>query len=73
MENLLGDPPRQPDYRAGRAHGEFTTNLKLSAAEIKLRLARCWNASTPGSVSELPDLSPLLREKYGNRQWIERF
>ncbi|MEX2303447.1 MAG: lipoate--protein ligase family protein [Bryobacterales bacterium] len=73
MERLLGNPPRQPDYRAGRAHGTFTMNLNLSAAEIKLRLARCWNAPNPGSVRELPDLTLLLREKYANRQWIERF
>jgi hypothetical protein len=48
-------------------------NLNLSAAEIKLRLARCWNASKPGIVRELPDLTLLLREKYADRQWIERF
>lgn len=73
MERFLGDPPRQPDYRAGRTHGEFTMNLNLPAAEIKLRLGCCWNASKPGSVRELPDLTHLLREKYANRQWIERF
>jgi lipoate-protein ligase A len=73
MERFLGNPPRQPDYRAGRAHAEFTMNLPLSAAEIKPRLARCWNASKPGSVRELPDLALLLREKYTNREWIERF
>jgi lipoate-protein ligase A len=73
MARFLGDPPRQPDYRAGRAHAEFTMNLNLSAAEIKPRLARCWNASKPGRVRELPDLTLLLREKYANRQWIERF
>ena len=73
MERFLGDPPRQPDYRAGRAHGEFTRNLRLSAAEIKQRLARCWNASKQSSVREIPNLTLLLREKYANRQWIERF
>lgn len=70
---LLKDPARQPDYRACRPHAEFLTNLALPAEEIKLRLARCWNATEPHSRGKLPDLTPLLREKYANPRWIERF
>jgi lipoate-protein ligase A len=73
MERVLKNPPRQPDYRAGRAHAAFTANLPLPAEEIKRRLSRCWNARTPARPPRLPDLTALIEEKYANRQWIERF
>jgi lipoate-protein ligase A len=69
---LLKEPARQPDYRAGRPHAEFVANLALPAGEIKRRLASCWNAA-PRPARILPDLEPLLREKYANPRWIERF
>jgi len=73
MEKLLKVPPRQPDYRASRTHTDFTVNLALSAEEIKLRLARCWNAANADAPQRLPDLTALLREKYANPKWTERF
>lgn len=73
MEKLLKMPPRQPDYRAGRLHAKFTVNLALPAGEIKLRLARCWNARTADPPRKLPDLTALLTEKYANPRWIGRF
>jgi lipoate-protein ligase A len=73
MEQFLKAPPRQPEYRAGRSHSEFTVNLGLAAEEIRLRLARCWNARETGSPRQLPDLTALLAEKYANPRWIERF
>ena len=70
---LLQEPARQPDYRAGRPHAEFVTNLALPAQEIKQRLAGCWNAAKTHSPLKLPGLNHLLQEKYENPRWIERF
>ncbi len=70
---LLKDPARQPGYRAHRPHGDFVANLALPVAEIRRRLARCWNASGPRPPLEIPALGPLLEEKYANPGWIERF
>jgi lipoate-protein ligase A len=68
---LLKDPARQPDYRAGRTHSEFLANLALPVETIKQRLAQCWDATK--SREKLPDLAALLREKYENARWMERF
>ena len=40
MTKLLRHPTREPDYRQGRRHQEFVTNLPLEADEIRRRLAR---------------------------------
>jgi lipoate---protein ligase len=73
IASLLKDPERQPDYRARRPHADFLANLALPAAEIRQRLASCWNASEPRAPRDLPALRPLLEEKYANASWIERF
>jgi lipoate-protein ligase A len=39
----LTDPPRQPAYRASRAHTEFITNIPLSRDALEDRLAVAWN------------------------------
>lgn len=42
-EELLAPlPRREPDYRQGRAHTEFLTNLPIDAAELKARLLKAW-------------------------------
>jgi lipoate-protein ligase A len=38
--SVLKHPGREPDYRRGRSHDEFVTNLPLDGAEIRHRLAR---------------------------------
>jgi lipoate-protein ligase A len=70
---LLQHPLRQPGYRAQRAHADFLANLTLPAGEIRQRLARCWGAEKPPWPREIPDVAPLLREKYANPSWVERF
>jgi lipoate-protein ligase A len=62
-------PPRQPDYRRARPHGEFIANLPLTAVGVKTALARAWRAD--GSFGE--DLSKaiarLVAERYGRDDW----
>ena len=72
LEELLREPAKQPAYRAGRPHAEFVRNAPLSASEIRSRLTAAWSAAPP-SAFQVPDLGPLIAEKYGNREWLERF
>ncbi len=73
MEKFLKSPPRQPGYRAGRTHTEFTANLPLPPEEIKRRLSICWNAEIPSPARHLPGVTALIEGKFANPQWIERF
>lgn len=45
MEKFLPMPSRQPDYRAGRTHGQFVTNLGVPAERIKQALREEWGAA----------------------------
>lgn len=42
IPRLLRSPPRQPDYRAGRAHGDFVTNLPLDGEILRKTLREHW-------------------------------
>ncbi|MEO1528838.1 MAG: lipoate--protein ligase family protein, partial [Planctomycetota bacterium] len=47
----LAFAPRQPDYRAGRGHGDFITNVKLNVAQLTRDLAGGFEAD-PGVPPE---------------------
>jgi lipoate---protein ligase len=71
IQRLLAMPSLEPDYRGNRSHEAFLTNLGLNAALVKKSLQQEWNALEP--LGQTPDFSALLAEKYGNRQWNEKF
>ncbi len=73
IARYLGTPARMPEYRAGRAHESFVTNLPLSREKIATELREAFGAQT-----ELPilptELTPnLVQEKYSLASWTERF
>jgi len=45
---LLLTPSRQPDYRAGRAHGDFVMNLGVDAGVVKAALRAVWGIAPVG-------------------------
>ena len=69
----LRQPEKQPDYRKGREHLDFVSNLPLGSAELRERIATVWEAEPAARTWEMPSLEALLEEKYLNREWIERF
>jgi len=67
----LRTPPRQPDYRAARAHDEFVTNIPVSTTELRQALVNQWQA-----VEQPLDLAligkrveTLVAEKYSRPEW----
>jgi lipoate-protein ligase A len=72
VARYLREPAKQPDYRGRRDHASFLTNLPLSAAEVRERIARAWNAVPPPDWRP-PDLAGLIAARYAKREWNERF
>jgi lipoate-protein ligase A len=73
ISELLRMPSLQPDYRAGRPHAEFVTNLNLPAAKVKAALAKEWNADEKLKNPPMEEISQLAREKYSMREWNFKF
>lgn len=71
IEKFLAMPSRQPEYRAGRSHELFLTNLKIPAAAVKDALAQTWSARAP--LPSPPDCQALIAEKYSRNEWNLRF
>lgn len=65
----LAEPPRAPDYRAGRPHGEFVANLPASESDLRRAIATAWGASEP--IVEWPRemVEKLIRERYEAQEW----
>ena len=71
VSRYLRAPARQPEYRRGREHGDFLTNLPLGAEEIKRRLRSAWQATEP--MTTIPaDQVRELAAKYGSSAWTRR-
>ncbi len=73
ISELLLMPVKQPDYRAGRPHGEFVTNVNLPAEKVKAALAGEWNANEDFKNPPLEEISRLAKEKYSTREWNFKF
>jgi lipoate---protein ligase len=69
VSQVMPQPSRQPEYRAGRAHGDFLVNLGVSADAVRQSLRAVWSAEE-GSLPELQErVAALVREKYGQDAW----
>jgi lipoate---protein ligase len=71
----LAIPHRQPDYRQGRDHQHFLSNLGLPRTILMDAIRGA--TLTGASSSRAPEVPPalvesLMAEKFANRSWIER-
>ena len=65
VDRCLAMPPRMPDYRDGRSHEAFLTNLPLTAAQIRDALITAWNAREPCNAWPRERTARLVSERYG--------
>lgn len=72
IPRYLREPLRQPEYRAGRPHVAFVTNLPLTRDEIQQRLRHIWGAERTRTTWPEADVKQLVVEKYTNPQWTRR-
>lgn len=68
----LGQPPRQPEYRAGRSHGEFVVNLPAGASALRQAIRDAWNAREPLADWPCELTERLVAEKYSQCEWNAR-
>lgn len=69
VSRYLATPPREPDYRHGRSHDEFLTNLEIDRKSMIATVATEWQANDvllDGDYLEQVriEASELLEEKY---------
>lgn len=73
LTRCLRTAPRQPEYRAGREHHEFVTQLPLSKLLLRKAIQVAW--PTEGPLETWPrDLTEkLVAERYSKAEWNLRF
>jgi lipoate-protein ligase A len=72
IASCLRPPPRQPDYRAGRAHGDFVANLPLQAGKMRRALADVWQADAVYVRWPRELVEQLTADRYSRREWHEQ-
>jgi lipoate---protein ligase len=66
---LLRMPPRQPEYRAGRDHGQFLANLPSGADALRQALAVTFRASALLADWPRDETERLVAARYSQRAW----
>jgi len=77
VARCLNTPPRQPDYRGGRDHSDFITNLPVDPQQLADDIAAAFEAQPPGDPSAQPDwpretTNALLVARYSDHAWHHR-
>jgi lipoate---protein ligase len=68
-------PRRQPEYRQGRPHEEFLTNLEVDRSLLIRAVRSAWlPPSEPIVAAPVPEerVRALVAAKFADRAWIER-
>jgi lipoate-protein ligase A len=71
--DLLQMPSKEPDYRESRNHGDFLTNINVSAEELKAALQKAWDADSSLTNPPLEKIKTLARERYATNEWNFKF
>ncbi|MFV1966296.1 MAG: biotin/lipoate A/B protein ligase family protein [Pirellulaceae bacterium] len=69
IDRCLLTPPRQPEYRAGRAHGQFVANVSVPVDTLRRALIDAW--PSPDELIDWPReyTQKLVSQRYGNDEW----
>jgi lipoate-protein ligase A len=68
----LRAPEREPDYRRGRSHSEFVTNLPVTVEEAKRLLIDEWRPEGECGPVPLEKVFELVAAKYSRDEWNRR-
>jgi lipoate-protein ligase A len=73
IDKFLRMPSKEPDYRQGRSHKDFLTNLNLPPELVKKSLQKAWAAEKPLEVVPRDAIALLARDKYVTTEWNLKF
>lgn len=68
----LAPPPREPEYRAGRSHGDFIRNLPVDPVRLRAALADAWEAREPLEAWPRELTQRLVADRYTREEWTKR-
>jgi lipoate-protein ligase A len=74
LDAVLPMPSLQPDYREGRSHRDFLTQLRLPVAAVKRALCQAWAVAEYTNLGSLltywrSAVQRLVAEKYSRTDW----
>jgi lipoate-protein ligase A len=72
ISSHLREPPRQPEYRGRRPHGEFVTNVTAGREALAERLRAAWAAIPADRPLPTELVVQLVAEKYETADWVRR-
>jgi len=72
VSRYLKLPEKRPEYRAGRSHIAFLTNLSASPEELKKRIAKAWDVNESPVAIPKPRIMELVNQKYNLGEWVHR-
>lgn len=68
----LPSPPRQPEYREHRSHGDFLANLPIPLEELKQCLCKTLQTEDGQAVWPQAMVQQLVAERYAKVEWLRR-
>lgn len=69
VSQLLRQPPRSPEYRAGRSHEAFVANLKIDRVSLRKALAQAWQAKHNFMDWPQAETAALVASRYEDDRW----
>jgi len=72
ISRVLRHPPREPDYRARRPHGEFLANLHLGRPALESLVRQAFGAVATRCAIPHDRVERLVRERYSQEDWTNR-
>jgi lipoate-protein ligase A len=69
---VLRHPPREPDYRSRRSHGEFLVNLELGREMLERIVRAAFHAALTHGEWPRERVARLVAERYAACDWTKR-
>ena len=73
IDKFLRMPSKEPDYRKGRSHKDFLTNLNLPSGAVKKVMEEAWSAESKLEVVPQDAIALLTRDRYVTKEWNFKF